>query len=62
MASIIESHVHDLSYTLKTDGKENLVAIVDQMPSVIVTGTLSDMDDKVNRAILQHFKKFETKL
>jgi hypothetical protein len=50
--------VHDLSYVLKADLEGNLVAILEQIPTVVVSGSLDDMDDRVRKAAKQHLKKF----
>jgi hypothetical protein len=49
---------HDLSYTLKADDERNLTAIVDQLSTVIVSGSLREMDSKVTDAIRKHFKVY----
>jgi hypothetical protein len=50
---------HELSYLLKTDGEGNLVALVEQLPTVVVQGSLDNLDEKVSRAALKHLHVYE---
>lgn len=51
--------IHDLSYLLKTDDKGNYVAVVHQLPSVIVQSkNEQSIHEKVEKATTNHLKVY----